>query len=238
MRSPRNTGTRPWLGKTRRSTDKQRHSQSIAVIGAGSWGTALALQLARSGSSVRLGGVFELDLLKAMVADRENIHYLPGIKFPENLSAYPDLGGCLDGIRDILVVVPSHGLRNTLTATLPFLSPDSRVCWATKGFELHSGKLPHQVAAEVLGKDRPVAVLSGPTFAKEVAEELPTAMTIASNNEEFGCSLAAVISGDNFRAYTSDDFIGVEVGGAIKNVLAIGAACAMASALALTQESH
>jgi glycerol-3-phosphate dehydrogenase (NAD(P)+) len=114
-------------------------------------------------------------------------------------------------------------LRNTLTTALPFLSPDSRVCWATKGFELRSGKLPHQVAAEVLGKDRPVAVLSGPTFAKEVAEGLPTAMTIASNNEEFGHSLAAVISGDNFRAYTSDDFIGVEVGGAIKNVLAIGA---------------
>jgi glycerol-3-phosphate dehydrogenase (NAD(P)+) len=158
-----------------------------------------------------------------MVTDRENIRYLPGIKFPKNLSAYPDLGGCLDGIRDILVVVPSHGLRNTLTTTLPFLNPDSRVCWATKGFELRSGKLPHQVAAEVLGKDRPVAVLSGPTFAKEVAEGLPTAMTIASNNEEFGQSLAAVISGDNFRAYTSDDFIGVEVGGAIKNVLAIGA---------------
>jgi glycerol-3-phosphate dehydrogenase (NAD(P)+) len=158
-----------------------------------------------------------------MVSDRENVRYLPGIKFPENLVACPDLGECLDGVRDILVVVPSHGLRDTLTTALPFLAPDSRVCWATKGFELHSGKLPHQVAAEVLGKDRPVAVLSGPTFAKEVAEGLPTAMTIASTNEEFGQSLASAISGDNFRAYTSDDLVGVEVGGAIKNVLAIGA---------------
>jgi glycerol-3-phosphate dehydrogenase (NAD(P)+) len=195
----------------------------MAVVGAGSWGTALALQLARSGSNVRLGGVVELDLLEAMMADRENVRYLPGIEFPPNLVACPDLGECLSGVRDILVVVPSHGLRSTLTTALPFLAPDSRVCWATKGFELHSGKLPHQVAAEVLGEDRPVAVLSGPTFAKEVAEGLPTAMTIASNNAEFGQSLAAAISGDNFRAYTSDDFIGVEVGGAIKNVLAIGA---------------
>ena len=157
------------------------------------------------------------------MTDRENVRYLPGIKFPENLVACPDLGECLDGVRDVLVVVPSHGLRGTLTTALPYLCEDSQVCWATKGFELHSGKLPHQVAAEVLGKDRPVAVLSGPTFAKEVGEGLPTAMTIASNNTEFGKSLAAAISGTNFRAYTSDDFIGVEVGGAIKNVLAIGA---------------
>lgn len=157
------------------------------------------------------------------MADRENTRYLPGIKFPPNLEACPDLGDCLEGIRDLLVVVPSHGLRDTLTKALPFLGPDSRVCWATKGFELHSGKLPHQVAAEVLGEERPVAVLSGPTFAKEVAEGLPTAMTIASNNDDFGQALATAISGKNFRAYTSDDFIGVEVGGAIKNVLAIGA---------------
>jgi glycerol-3-phosphate dehydrogenase (NAD(P)+) len=193
------------------------------VIGAGSWGTALALQLARSGSDVRLGGVVELDLLEAMVKDRENVRYLPGIKFPANLTAYPDLGECLAGVRDILVVVPSHGLRGTLTTALPFLSKESRVCWATKGFELHSGKLPHQVAKEVLGENRPVAVLSGPTFAKEVAEGLPTAMTIAASDKDFGQALATAISGKNFRAYTSDDFIGVEVGGAIKNVLAIGA---------------
>lgn len=181
------------------------------------------MQLARSGSNVRLSGVVELDLLEAMVADRENVHYLPGIQFPENLVACPNLGECLDGVRDVLVVVPSHGLRGTLITALPYLRAESRVCWATKGFELHSGKLPHQVAAEVLGEGRPVAVLSGPTFAKEVAEGLPTAMTIASNNAKFGQSLAAAISGENFRAYTSDDLIGVEVGGAIKNVLAIGA---------------
>jgi len=158
-----------------------------------------------------------------MAAKGENSRYLPGASFPANLVAYPKLEECLQGARDILVAVPSHGLRDTLTAIKPFLGPRSRVCWATKGFELHTGKLPHQVAAEVLGADRPMAVLSGPTFAKEVAAGLPTALTIAANNNEFGQALAIGLSGDKFRAYTSDDMIGVEVGGAVKNVLAIGA---------------
>ena len=196
---------------------------SIAVLGAGSWGTALALQFARAGSDVRLTGVVELELLEAMVADRENKRYLPGAAFPDNLKAYPDVTEAVEGVRDILVAVPSHGLRSTLTSISPHLRPDSRICWATKGFELHTGKLPHQVAAEVLGDNRSMAVLSGPTFAKEVGMGLPTAMTIASNDESFAQSLALAISDKNFRAYTSDDLVGVEVGGAIKNVLAIGA---------------
>jgi len=158
-----------------------------------------------------------------MVEDRENKRYLPDVPFPPNLKACPDLEACLDGARDILVVVPSHGLRDTLTRIKPMLGPDSRVCWATKGFELSTGKLPHQVAAEVLGPDLPVAVLSGPTFAKEVGAGLPTAMTIASNDAEFARALAVTISSDNFRAYTSDDIVGVEVGAAVKNALAIGA---------------
>ena len=158
-----------------------------------------------------------------MVEDRENKRYLPGIAFPPNLAAYPDLSECLDGVRDILVVVPSHGLRATLAQIKLLVSPGARICWATKGFELSTGKLPHQVAAEVLGEKFPVAVLSGPTFAKEVGEGLPTAMTIASNNKDFARTLAEAISSDNFRAYTSDDIIGVEVGGAVKNALAIGA---------------
>ena len=181
------------------------------------------MQFARCGGDVRLGGVRELELLEEMAASHENKRYLPGIGFPPNLRASPDLAVCLDGVRDILVAVPSHGLRETLTTIKPLLGPDSRVCWATKGFELHSGKLPHQVVAEVLGDDLPMAVLSGPTFAKEVGEGLPTAMTIASNDDDFAQSLAAALSDKNFRAYTSDDIAGVEVGGAIKNVLAIGA---------------
>ncbi len=158
-----------------------------------------------------------------MAVDGENKRYLPGASFPSNLTADADIRTCLEGVQVVVVVVPSHGLRSTLQTILPLLGDDTRVCWATKGFELHSGKLPHQVAAEVLGSDRPMAVLSGPTFAKEVAAGLPTAMTVAANDAEFADALAAALSGDNFRAYTSDDIVGVEVGGAVKNVLAIGA---------------
>jgi glycerol-3-phosphate dehydrogenase (NAD(P)+) len=134
-----------------------------------------------------------------------------------------DLQRCVDGVTDILISVPSHGLREILDSIKPMLAAETRICWATKGFELHSGKLPHQVAGEILGDERPMAVLSGPTFAKEVGEGLPTAMTVAANDPDFARALAAGLSGENFRAYTSDDMIGVEVGGAVKNVLAIGA---------------
>ena len=158
-----------------------------------------------------------------MDRDRVNGRYLPDVDLPDNLIACIELGACLDGVRDVLISVPSHGLRDTLCAIKPLLANEARVCWATKGFELHTGKLPHRVAADVLGDDRPMAVLSGPTFAKEVGEGLPTAMTIAANDSDFAQELAVALSGENFRAYTSDDMIGVEVGGAIKNVLAIGA---------------
>ena len=158
-----------------------------------------------------------------MHRDRINGRYLPDVPFPDNLVACAELAGCLAGVQDVLISVPSHGLRETLTAIQPMLPGDARVCWATKGFELHTGKLPHQVAADVLGDDKPMAVLSGPTFAKEVGAGLPTAMTIAANDSGFAQELAVALSGDNFRAYTSDDMIGVEVGGAVKNVLAIGA---------------
>jgi glycerol-3-phosphate dehydrogenase (NAD(P)+) len=172
---------------------------------------------------VRLGGVLELDLLETMIVERENSRYLPGVPFPPNLAANPNLAECLEGARNILVAVPSHGLRDTLMSIRPLLDSGSRVCWATKGFELHTGKLPHRVAAEVLGAERPMAVLSGPTFAKEVGAGLPTAMTIAANDDDFAQDLAVALSSDKFRAYTSDDIIGVEVGGAVKNVLAIAA---------------
>ncbi|HSD70356.1 MAG TPA: NAD(P)H-dependent glycerol-3-phosphate dehydrogenase, partial [Woeseiaceae bacterium] len=191
-------------------------------MGAGSWGTALALQFARKGREVRLWGR-NRDDLKRISAARENRKYLPGVAFPDNLRAEADLRKALSGTTDILIAVPSHALRETLLQIKPLLPGSARICWATKGFELTTGKLPHQVAAEVLGSDLPMAVLSGPTFAKEVGAGLPTAMTIAANDDAFASDLAASLSGDKFRAYTSSDMIGVEVGGAIKNVLAIGA---------------
>ncbi|MEM7430434.1 MAG: NAD(P)H-dependent glycerol-3-phosphate dehydrogenase [Pseudomonadota bacterium] len=197
-------------------------SRTQAVIGAGSWGTALALAFARSGTPVRLWGRDQQQMAD-MASARCNSRYLPDAAFPENLEVVASLDGCLEGVRDILVSVPSHALRETLLAIKPLLAADSRVCWATKGFELHTGKLPHEVVAETLGDNIPQAVLSGPTFAKEVGDQLPTAMTIAANDADFATELANAISSERFRAYTSDDMIGVEVGGAVKNVLAIGA---------------
>ena len=158
-----------------------------------------------------------------MQADGENTRYLPGARFPDNLQPEPSLEKTLDGVTTVLVSVPSHALRSMLTLAKPLLDDDARICWATKGFELHTGKLPHQVVADVLGENRPMAVLSGPTFAKEVGEGLPTALTIAANDDEFAKSLAVGLSSQRFRAYTSGDMTGVEVGGAVKNVLAIGA---------------
>lgn len=194
----------------------------IAVLGAGSWGTALALQFARGGREVRLWGR-DREQLAALQTDRVNERYLPDANFPDNLQVEQDIEACLRGVRDVLISVPSHGLRETLLKIEPLLDDAARVCWATKGFELDTGKLPHQVAREILGGSRPMAVLSGPTFAREVGDGLPTAMTIAANEPAFATELAKTLSGNNFRAYTSDDMIGVEVGGAVKNVLAIGA---------------
>jgi len=171
---------------------------------------------------VRLWGR-DRDQLGRMRAERCNARYLPGVPFPDNLQPVTELADCLQGAHDILVAVPSHAFRAMLVAIRPLLSNGARICWATKGFELHTGKLPHVVAAEELGADRPVAVLSGPTFAKEVGAGLPTALTIAASDQAFAQDLAVSLSGDNFRAYTSDDIVGVEVGGAVKNVLAIGA---------------
>jgi glycerol-3-phosphate dehydrogenase (NAD(P)+) len=199
-----------------------RSAGGVAVLGAGSWGTALAIQFARGGHPVRLWGR-DRGRLTAMAAKRCNERYLPGTAFPPSLVLEPDLTAALAGARDVLVVVPSTALREVLTELHPLLTPPMHVAWATKGFEQGSGKLPHQVAAEVLGADRRVAVLSGPTFAREVGAGLPTAMTIASPHAAYAQALARELSSENFRAYTSTDIMGVEIGGAVKNALAVGA---------------
>jgi len=194
----------------------------IAVLGAGSWGTALAVQLARSGQPVTLWGRNATEL-QALGTERSNGRYLPGVVLPDCLRVDPHLKAVVRGHGDLLICVPSHAFRDILTAIRPDLAEGARVAWATKGFERGSGQLPHEVAAEELGPDVPVAVLSGPTFAREVGAGLPTAMTVAASNPAFAADLAARLSHHNFRAYTSRDMIGVEVGGAVKNVLAIAA---------------
>ena len=195
---------------------------AVTVLGAGSWGTALAIQFARSGRATRLWGRDRAQLL-AMAQSRCNQRYLSGGEFPGSLTVEPDLSAALAGARDVLVAVPSHAFRHVLTEMAPLLAPEMRLAWATKGLELETGMLPHQIAREVLGSQRSVAVLSGPTFAREVGAGLPTAMTVASPDVAFAQALAQDVSSAHFRAYTSTDITGVEIGGAVKNVLAVGA---------------
>ncbi len=199
-------------------------SQPIAVLGAGSWGTALAIQLARAGRPVLLWGRGAAHLA-ACAAARCNERYLPEAPFPPSLQVESDLAKAVAAARDLLVVVPSHAFRGLLqevASKLATATDGYRIAWATKGFEVATGLLPHQMAREVLGPAVPVAVLSGPTFAREVGAGLPTAMTVASTDKAFADDLAQALSSHQFRAYTSPDLIGVEVGGAVKNALAIG----------------
>ena len=195
---------------------------SIAVLGAGSWGTALAIQFARGGRTVRLWGR-DRERLAAMRHARCNERYLPSVPFPPGLAVEADLPAAVAAAHDVLVVVPSPAFRAMLAELAPHLTSAMHVAWATKGFEQSSGLLPHQVAREVLGAERRIAVLSGPTFAREVGAGLPTAMTVASPDATYAEALAAELSSANFRAYTSTDIVGVEIGGAVKNTLAVGA---------------
>jgi glycerol-3-phosphate dehydrogenase (NAD(P)+) len=196
----------------------------MTVIGAGSWGTALAIQLAREGHVTHLWGRDAVQL-DDMRRSRRNVRYLPEAVFPDSLQVANGLEAALEESRDALIAVPSHAFRATLESIEPHLRPQTRIAWATKGFEIATGLLPHQVAAQVLGA-RPGAVLSGPTFAREVGAGLPTAMTVASRDAVFAKELALRLSGPGFRAYTQTDIMGVEVGGAVKNVIAIGSGIA------------
>ncbi len=197
----------------------------IGILGAGSWGTALAIQLARCGNPVRLWGRSGRQLAE-MARSRENRRYLPGCTLPAGIVLERDLEALLAACSDLLLVVPSEAFREMLARVRPALGPAARLAWATKGLELASGLLAHEVAADVLGPEIPTAVLSGPTFAAEVARGLPTGITVASRDQAFAYDLARRLYDGRFRAYTSDDVAGVEVGGAVKNVLAIAAGAA------------
>ena len=193
---------------------------NIAVLGAGSWGTALAALMARNGHAVTLWG---RDVAVAAAIDREheNPRYLPGIELPHNLRAGTDLAASLAGCDLVLVVVPSHAFTETLRALAPLRPAAAGVAWATKGFEPGSGRFLHEVAGELLGPDVPLAVVTGPSFAKEVTLGLPTAVTVHGEDPAFTQRVAEVLHGPSFRAYTGDDMLGAELGGAMKNVLAV-----------------
>ena len=192
----------------------------IAVLGAGSFGTALAITLAKNGQVVHLWDR-DQPLLSDISAIGENTRYLPGVPLPDNIVICMTLALALAQAKDILLVVPSHAFTEALQALKPFLSLDHRIAWATKGLELETGDFLHKVAERELGVGRPYAVLSGPSFAKEVAIGLPTAVTVASGNQMFADALALRFNQDNFGVYTTDDIIGVQLGGVVKNILAV-----------------
>ena len=201
-------------------------SQRITLLGAGSWGTALALLLAKNNCDVLLWGHDENEIA-GLEQYREHRQLLPGYRLPENISVTSDLELASTFSDIVMLIVPSHAFAATLTRlkSQP-TSEDIKIAWATKGFNPHDGRLLHQVVADIFTPDTPAAILSGPTFAREVAQNLPTAVTIASNQNEFATRLAEIFHSDRFRAYTSSDIVGVEVGGAAKNVLAIAAGIA------------
>lgn len=203
----------------------QKVSQKIAVLGAGSWGTALAMLLGENNHQVELWS-HNAEHATSMRDSHENSRYLPNLKFPETLNVTTDLAATFSKTNNILIVVPSHAFRQTLEKVKPFITSDHRIAWATKGLEANSYKPLHLVAREVLGDEIPLAVISGPTFAKEVAQGLPGAVTVASKDEAFSLEWAHFLHNDHFRAYTSEDIVGVEIGGACKNVIAIAAGIA------------
>lgn len=192
----------------------------VAVIGAGSWGTALSLQLARNGHSVQLWG-HDPQHIERLIHDQQNKEFLPGIELPSNIHPISSLQQAVRDVHFILLVIPSKAYRGFLKQLKPLISSSTRVFWASKGFEIESGKFLHELVIEELGIEH-YGVISGPTFATEVARDLPAAVTCAGNHPESTQEVAELLHGAHFRCYTSSDVIGVEVGGALKNVLAIG----------------
>jgi len=197
----------------------------ISILGAGSWGTALAILAARNGCQTLLWG-HNPEHIETLRQDRKNKQYLPDCCFPESLKLTSKLAEATTFSKLLLISVPSHAFKTTVLKLKPLVNSETQIAWATKGFCSETGGLLHSVVSQNLFNDTQTAVLSGPTFAKEVATNSPTAITIASTHLDFSNKLAKLFHNSHFRAYTSTDIIGVQVGGAIKNVLAIAAGIA------------
>ncbi len=208
------------------STPVNDKTAAITVLGAGSYGTALAICLARNGHQTLLWGR-DSEHVHAMTQVRENSKYLPDCTFPPSLVLEADLEKAVQASNNILVVVPSHAFGNMLKQIKPYLGKQAKIVWATKGLDPDSGDLLQDVAVKVLGNDVSLAVLSGPTFAKEMAAGLPTAISLSSTDEDFVAEISDLLHCEKrFRVYSNTDFIGVQLGGAVKNVIAIGAGMA------------
>lgn len=192
---------------------------TLAVLGAGSWGTALAALTARNGVPTRLWGR-DPAALAAMATAHCNQRYLPGIELPAALGYEPDLAAAVRGAGVVLLVVPSHAFAAMLEQIASLLASDATVAWATKGFEPGTGRFLHELVSERL-PGHPAAVITGPSFAKEVAAGLPSAVTVHSEDAACAKRIATLLHAPNLRAYTGGDLLGAELGGAMKNVLAV-----------------
>jgi glycerol-3-phosphate dehydrogenase (NAD(P)+) len=192
------------------------------VIGAGAWGSALAIAMARNGHEVLLWGR-NTEHLKAMQQSHSNERYLPNVPFPASLEVVTDLERAVQRAKHVLVSVPSDAFSGMLETIRPMLKSGTPLSWATKGLTPETGRFLYDTAADILGEGHPLAIISGPSFAMEVAKDLPTAMTVASKDKAFFQNLAAAIHRPTLRVYTTSDVQGVQVGGTVKNVLAIGA---------------
>ena len=196
----------------------------IAVIGSGSWGTALAMMAARNQHDVTMWAR-EANVANTIKSEHKNPYYLPQFILPDNISATTELEEALDGARFVLIVVPSHAVREVITRMRDYLSPDTCLVSATKGVENDSLMRMSEVIADVIRDqfEPRTAVLSGPGFALELAKGDPTAVVVASRDAACREEAQVDLSSNAFRIYTNDDVVGVEIGGAVKNVVAIGA---------------
>lgn len=197
----------------------------IVVLGAGSYGTALAICIARNGHKVLLWGRCA-ERVEHMQQSRQNQQYLPDAEFPPSLTITSDLLDAVKQSNNLLVVVPSHAFADVLNEIKHDLAQNTRIAWATKGLEPETGRLLQDSAREIVGSDVELAVLSGPTFAKEMAKGMPTAISLSSTSDDFSQAISDLLHSDSFRVYRNQDFVGVQMGGAVKNVIAIGAGLA------------
>lgn len=194
----------------------------FSILGNGSWGTALAIHLAKQGHRVSLWGREE-DLTTILLKERVNTRYLPGVKLPDGVEIQSDLTEAMSQSNQIIVAVPSHAFAPLLNTIKLHWTSEHRLLWVTKGLDADSGEFLHTVATRILGSNVPMAILSGPSFAKEVAIGLPTAVVVATTNGIWGIDLVRAFSGPQFRVYPSSDLIGIQVGGVLKNIIAVAA---------------
>jgi glycerol-3-phosphate dehydrogenase (NAD(P)+) len=195
--------------------------KKIAIIGDGGWGTALGLVLHRNGHDVHMWGPFP-DYVSQVKRRRENVKFLPGVRLPEDIQWHSDRAGAVDGADVVVIAVPSKFYRSVLESFAPHIPAQSLLISVSKGLDQQTHERLTVTARTVLGRG-PVAALSGPSHAEEVARRVPTAVVIACEDHGVAVQLQQVFNGTEFRIYTSDDVTGVELGGALKNVIALAA---------------